>query len=39
MDNIVLVQNLLLSGAVLGAAVGLSLLKQALIKLSLRLGS
>ena len=39
MDNIVLVQNLLLSGDVLGAAVGLSLLKQALIKLSLRLGS
>lgn len=37
MDNIVLIQNLLLSGAVLGAAAGLALLKCALKKLSARM--
>ena len=37
MDNIELLQNLLLSGGILGAAAGLSQLKQALKKLSLRI--
>ena len=37
MDNIVLIQNLLLSGAILGAAAGLFQLKQALKKLSVRM--
>ena len=37
MDNIVLVQNLLLAGGILGAAAGLGQLKQALKKLSVRM--